>query len=234
MVVLSEPVSPSSPSRSLPRSRESGSRRSCRPSPPPLVRTSRSGQLSLVSAAKKPHKHEPEGPRSMEFEDFAAHAAPILRRVARVAMRRRAPERLDVDENDLAQITLLKLLRNWEQVAKNVRSREHMLSLAAQALRHVIVDHVRAQGREKRSPHGEQVPIESDLLIYEGRPLDVLALDEALSKLELMDPDMARAIELRFFGGHSSTEVSRILDMPLRTFERRWNVTSKWLRAELE
>jgi RNA polymerase sigma factor (TIGR02999 family) len=113
------------------------------------------------------------------------------------------------------------------------QDRVGFLALASTAMRCALVDHARTRGRLKRSPPGEQLPVDALLVEYEDRAIDMLALDEALRRLDTFDPDMASAVELRFFGGLSAKEASAFLGIPLRTFERRWSAVRAWLRAEV-
>ena len=107
------------------------------------------------------------------------------------------------------------------------------LALASTAMRCALVDHARAHGSEKRQPPDERVPLDALLVAYEDRAVDMLALDEALERLDGFDPEMARAVEMRFFGGLSAEETAEFLGIPLRTFERRWKAARAWLRAEI-
>lgn len=111
--------------------------------------------------------------------------------------------------------------------------RVQVLALAAVAMRNLLVDRARTRNRQKRSPRGARVPFESISLAFENRAVDLLGLHDALGKLEEFDPEMARAVELRFFGGLSMEETARCLEVPLRTLERRWETTRFWLRAEI-
>lgn len=113
------------------------------------------------------------------------------------------------------------------------QDRVGFLALASTAMRCALVDHARSRGRRKRSPPGERVPVDAILVEYEDRAVDMLALDEALRRLDRFDPDMASAVELRFFGGLSAKEAADFLGIPQRTFERRWSAVRAWLRAEV-
>jgi len=113
-------------------------------------------------------------------------------------------------------------------------TRTDVLAMASVAMRNLLVDRARTRNRQKRRPNGERVSFERISLAYENRAVDLLALHEALSKLGQFDPEMAQAVELRFFGGLSMEETARCLEVPLRTLERRWEATRFWLRAEIE
>jgi RNA polymerase sigma factor (TIGR02999 family) len=100
-------------------------------------------------------------------------------------------------------------------------------------MRSVLVDHARARGRVKRLPPGRRVPIDELQIAFEDHAVDLVELDEALAKLRTFDPTMARAVDLRFFGGLSQEDTARALEIPLRTLERHWEATRAWLAAEI-
>jgi len=111
--------------------------------------------------------------------------------------------------------------------------RAHLLALASSAMRSVLIDHARARGSAKRVPQGQRVPIDEIQIAYEERAVDLVALDEALRKLATFDPQMARVVELHFFGGLSLEDTARAVEIPQRTLERRWAATKAWLRTEM-
>ncbi len=125
------------------------------------------------------------------------------------------------------------LLKMWGGAEPAWEDRARFLAAASKAMRHVLVDHARARGRDKRQPPGDRIPLDEITTAYEARAIDLLALDEALDRLAAFDPTMARAVELRFFGGLSVEEASRILEVPVRTLERRWAAVRAWLFAEV-
>ena len=109
-----------------------------------------------------------------------------------------------------------------------------MLSVAAKAMRSVLVDHARARRRDKRQAPGLQVPLDDLVADHERNAVDLVELNEALERLGRFDSTMAHAVELRFFGGLSMEEVSRILGVPKRTLERNWTATKAWLFSEMQ
>ncbi len=115
------------------------------------------------------------------------------------------------------------------------RNREHFLKTAAQAMRHVLVDHSRKKEAVKRQKGKELVPLEGlEVAHFEDRAHNLDKLDQALNKLAAFDPQMAQAVELRFFGGASFPEASKILNIAQRTLERRWGATRAWLYKEIQ
>jgi RNA polymerase sigma factor (TIGR02999 family) len=116
--------------------------------------------------------------------------------------------------------------RAWE-------SRAHLMTVAGQAMRCVLIDHARRRACRGVAPADAPSALDRILVTYQDRAIDLLALDEALTRLAGFEPEMARAVELRFFVGLSTAEASEILGMPKRTLERKWEATRAWLFEEL-
>ena len=112
-------------------------------------------------------------------------------------------------------------------------SRGHFLRVAARAMRNVLVDHARSRVAQKRGDGRERVPLDDMLAHYEERSLDPLAIDAALCKLNTMDEQLAKIVELRFFAGLTIAETARALGVSTPTIERGWRVARMWLRSEL-
>jgi len=111
----------------------------------------------------------------------------------------------------------------------------HLMRLAARAMRNVLVDHARARQAAKR---GKRAKVDEGVLdqfigAFEAQSLDVLALNEALEKLNGVDEPMARVVELRFFAGLTVPETARVLDVSVTTVERLWRLARAWLRTEV-
>ena len=114
-------------------------------------------------------------------------------------------------------------------------SRRHFECVAARAMRHVLVDHARAQRTNKRGGGGlQRVLLTDDLVQVSADQLDAIALDEALERLQLLDPEVAQVFELRCFGGLDYEAIGKVLDCSVRTVERRWRFVRSWLQQELE
>lgn len=113
--------------------------------------------------------------------------------------------------------------------------RAHFLRAAARAMRRVLIDHARARGRRKREGgQGQRQPLEDWLVVVEARQLDLVALDDALAQLEAADEDLARLVELRFFGGLSIAETAAVLGRSTASVERDWRVARALLRRSLD
>lgn len=107
-------------------------------------------------------------------------------------------------------------------------SRNHFLSMAARAMRQILVDHARGRNAAKRGP--EWVRTDLQPLAREGAdPIDVLVLEEALEALERIDARRVRFIELRYYAGLSLVESAAALEIPLSTAKRHWRSTRAWL-----
>ncbi|MBI5363248.1 MAG: sigma-70 family RNA polymerase sigma factor [Planctomycetes bacterium] len=103
--------------------------------------------------------------------------------------------------------------------------RKHFLIAASQAMRHVLIEHHRA----RRTGHVGDEFLENVAAEFEERAGDMEALHQALQRLKERDPDMERAVVLRFYGGVEEEEVARMLGISLRTFQRRWAETRQEL-----
>ena len=123
-------------------------------------------------------------------------------------------------------------LIDWKSV--RWQNRAHFFGLAAQMMRHILVDFARAQRREKRGGEALRVSLsEVGDQAHEKRP-DLVALDDALRDLEELDPRQARVVELRFFAGLSLEETAEALKVSVGTVRRDWSLAGAWLYRELK
>jgi len=113
------------------------------------------------------------------------------------------------------------------------QGRTHFFAIGAQALRRTLVDHARGRLREKRGGDRVRLELKDDIALAKGRSEDVLAVDEALERLEGLDPRQARIVEMRFFGQLDVGEVAEVLGVSRRTVEADWTAAKAWLRREL-
>ena len=116
------------------------------------------------------------------------------------------------------------------------QNRGHFFAIAAQLMRRILVDHARRELREKHGGGAIHVEL-SDALSKPAEPsldlLDAVALDAALQKLEALDPDQGRIVELRFFGGLTVEETATIVGISTRTVKREWQMSRAWLKREM-
>jgi RNA polymerase sigma factor (TIGR02999 family) len=115
---------------------------------------------------------------------------------------------------------------------ETVRDRHHFFALAAQAMRHVLVDHARRRRANKRGGHAVRVTL-SAVGGAESIDIDVLALDDSLTALAAIDERAARVVELRFFCGYTDKEVAEALGLGVATVRRDWEFARAWLRKRL-
>lgn len=119
-------------------------------------------------------------------------------------------------------------LRLVDQTRIGWNGRAHFFGAAARAMRRVLVDHARARNAQKRGDGAVRVDLDHVTIAVEP-DLDVLALDRALDELAAFDPERARIVELRYFGGLSVEEAAAILDSSPATVKRHWTVARAWL-----
>lgn len=100
-------------------------------------------------------------------------------------------------------------------------------------MRQILVDHARKRDAEKRG--GGERPVTLDEIALPGfkQPEEILALDEALCRLEQLDKRQSQIVELRFFGGLTEEEIGDLLEVSTRTIKREWSVAKAWLYAEI-
>jgi RNA polymerase sigma factor (TIGR02999 family) len=115
-----------------------------------------------------------------------------------------------------------------------VSSRAHFFALAAHLIRQILVDYARRQHRLKRGGQADRVTLTETAGLVEPRGPDLLAVDEALNKLEALDPRKAAIVELRFFAGLTLEETAEQLDISTETVSREWRRARAWLCNELE
>ena len=116
----------------------------------------------------------------------------------------------------------------------DLSSRAQFFALAAKVMRSVLVDHARRRGAHKRGGGAVAVADAAAEPALAGPDIDVLALDEALTRLAEFDAPLARLVELRFFAGLAHADVAACLGCSVRTVEERWRLARAWLRSELE
>lgn len=111
--------------------------------------------------------------------------------------------------------------------------RQHFLAVASSAMRQVLLDHARQHLAAKRGGGAAHVPLTEADAAVEAQARDILALDAALGRLAAMDPELARLVELRYFGGLTIEETARALDVSDATVKRAWRRARAFLHREL-
>ncbi|MDQ3063137.1 MAG: sigma-70 family RNA polymerase sigma factor [Acidobacteriota bacterium] len=127
--------------------------------------------------------------------------------------------------------TYLKLI---DQREVNWESRAHFFAIAANLMRRILVDYARQKHREKRGGDMMKLPLEeAALIVGKERSIDLMALDEALTRLEKIDEQQARIVELRYFSGLSLEETAETLKVSRTTVANDWSIAKAWLHREL-
>jgi len=152
-----------------------------------------------------------------------------LRRLAKRYMSREKPS-ATMETGALLNEAFLRLV-HWETA--RWQNRSHFYGLAAQIMRRVLVDHARSRAFKKRGGDARVVSLDEALVVSPQRSPDIVALDEALTRLAAVDERKSKVVELRFFGGLSVEETAEVLKISPFTVIRDWNFAKAWLHAEL-
>jgi RNA polymerase sigma-70 factor, ECF subfamily len=153
-----------------------------------------------------------------------------LRSRARAQLSR---ERVDhtLQPTALVHEAYLRLIDQKRVVWQN---RAHFLAVAAQAMRRILVDHARSRGCRKRAGGKVHLTLDEEIVLGdESADPIILALDESLARLEQQEPEIARVVELRFFGGLTQDECAQLLGVSRRTVCRHWDYAQAWLYREM-
>jgi len=154
-----------------------------------------------------------------------------LRRIADGYVRRERAR--SVEATELVHEAYLRMLKGARPPFQN---RTHFVAIAAISMRRLLVERARARGAAKRGGHQVQVTLDESLLAAGGandRQVDLVALDRALTALGRIDPQQAKIVELRFFGGLSVEETAEALGISAATVKRHWTIAKAWLVREL-
>jgi RNA polymerase sigma factor (TIGR02999 family) len=152
-----------------------------------------------------------------------------LRRIARRYIRRENQNHT-LQTTALINEAYLKLIRQSETEWQN---RAHFFAIAAQIMRRVLLDHARTKQRLKRGGDAVQVELDENAVLTPERADELIALDQALTKLADLDPLKSRIVEMRHFGGLSVEETAEVLGLAPVTVMRHWSFAKAWLRREI-
>jgi RNA polymerase sigma factor (TIGR02999 family) len=113
------------------------------------------------------------------------------------------------------------------------QNRAHFFGIAAQMMRRILVDHARTKKRAKRGGSHIKVSLDDANIAVRSQDLDVVAVDEALSRLAKIDEQQSRVVELRFFSGLTVEETAEVIHISPATVKRDWSMAKAWLHREL-
>lgn len=157
----------------------------------------------------------------------------LYREIRQVARSRMRGERMGhtLGTTGLVHETYLRLLRQKRIAADD---RTHFLGVAAATMRRVLVDYARSRQRKKRGGGIQPLPLdEFEPLLADEETSEMLALHEALQRLEKVNPRAARVVEYRFFAGLSLEETAALVERSRKTVQRDWQAARAWLRKEV-
>ena len=152
-----------------------------------------------------------------------------LRRLAASYLRRERPGQT-LQPTALVHEAYLRLMKDRPDRWQN---RAHFCAIAAHSMRQILIERARARGAQKRGGAQPRVTLDEALVPGQAPSVDLVALDEALERLERLDPEQARLVELRFFGGLTIEETAEAMDISPATVKRHWTVARAWLAREL-
>ena len=149
-----------------------------------------------------------------------------LRRLARGFMGRERNNHT-LQTSALINEAYLKLV---DQDETNWQNRAHFFAVSAQIMRHILIDHARSYGYEKRGAGAQRLGLDDVKVFSEERAGELVALDEALTDLATVDPRKSRLVELRFFGGLNIDETAEVMNLSPTTVQREWRAAKAWLQ----
>ena len=153
-----------------------------------------------------------------------------LRRLAASYIRRERPGQT-LQPTALVHEAYLRLMKDKPARWQN---RAHFCAIAAHSMRQILIERARARGAQKRGGVRHRVTLDEALVAGGERSIDLVALDEALERLAAFDPEQARLVELRFFGGLTVEETAEAMNISPATVKRHWAVACAWLARELQ
>ena len=124
-------------------------------------------------------------------------------------------------------------LRLVKQDEMKWQNRAQFFGIAAQMMRRILVSHARARQAAKRGGGETMITLEEGVAAAPQRDVNLLALDEALQRLESIDAEKSRMVELRFFSGLSVEETAEVMGVSPRTIDRQWQTAKAWLHREI-
>jgi RNA polymerase sigma factor (TIGR02999 family) len=150
----------------------------------------------------------------------------------------RAAQRYIADERSGHTLQATALINEVYLRLVNVRridwqNRAHFFAICAQLMRRILTDFARSRQYQKRGGGAPHMPFDEALLVSSQPDVDLVALDDALQRLALIDPRKSRVVELRFFGGLGVKETAEVLKVSNETVMRDWKLARVWLLRDL-
>lgn len=150
-------------------------------------------------------------------------------------LQRLARSRIDAGERSLTPTVLVHeaYLRLVGSASLSLSDRRHFMACAARVMRAIMIDHARRRSAGKRGGGERALPIDDAELRIEGQDSEMLALDEALLRLDAVSARQREVVELRFFGGLNFDQIAVLLECGVRTAQRDWDRARAFLAAQL-
>ena len=153
-----------------------------------------------------------------------------LRRIAAGYIRRERPGHT-LQATALVNEAFVRLAAGKPQPFAN---RTHFLAIAALSMRQILVQRARARSAAKRGASPKQVTLDEQVLMADTPGIDILALDEALTRLAILDAELARIVELRYFAGLTVEETAEAVASSPATVKRQWAMARAWLKRAMD
>ena len=183
--------------------------------------------MAPESPSGTPHE---DAPGSLDADAMVNLVYDELRRVAARYVKREYAT--NVQATELVHDAYLRLA---QEATPRWKNRAHFVAIAAIAMRRLLVERARARRAAKRGGAPIQVTLDEGLLVTDGHEaVDLIAIDRALTDLAALDPQQARIVELRYFGGLSVEETAEAMELSPATIKRHWAVARAWLLRAIE
>lgn len=163
-------------------------------------------------------------------DELTPHVYQELKRLAGAQLRRERPGHT-LQATALVHEAYLKLI---DQRNANWQNRAHFFGVACRIMRRILLDYAKSIQREKRGGGAHKTSLDEALVVSEDRASDLVQIDQALIRLEALDPRQAKVVELRFFGGLNVEETAEVLGISAPTVKREWAMAKAWLHRELQ
>lgn len=173
---------------------------------------------------------EYEGGDASKLNELSQLVYNDLRRIAADLLKSEYRAGASIQATMLASDSVMRLLA---KSAIPVNDLPHFLAVAARTMRQILIDHARTKDAAKRPSSGQRVELREDLALTEEERIEIIALNEALSRLEKEDPQQAEILVMHYFSGASVEEIAGHLGTSSRTVKRRLEAGRLFLKAEL-
>ncbi len=164
------------------------------------------------------------------FDELVTVVYAELRRQASRYLRHESPGHT-LQTTDLIHEAYLRLV---DQKNPHWQNRAQFFGIASQLMRRILVDHARARHRAKRGGQNIRISLDEEVASGGSNEVELIDIDEALSRLAEIDIQQAKIVELRFFAGLNVEETAQVLGISPRTVKRIWRFAKAWLRRELQ